>query len=212
MVKRIRALAVILLATVACLAVAPAAGADESGAGSSAAGALQADGRCVIDRANPAVTVDSLRFHCTTAQADALFLAAAPGERPQGRQRFWVLPAVHVLGAPIPYPFGRAWAASEGVLGDSLTFAPGPGKRDWCYKNYRVGGQDTGGPVVPGRSYADNKPSWTIDFSADFVGVPISYHEFRQIAPGVWLGWSYFLQGWNPSPDLPIHGSYVITE
>lgn len=171
---------------------------------------LHPDGRCVVDPEKPSVTVDSLRFHCTPEQADELFLKAESGSAPVGRQRFWVLPAVTVVGQLIPYPLGRAWSSSEQILGNALTFTDGP-QRQWVFKNYTIGGQDVGGPLKPGTSYVDGKPAWTIDFWRDFAGIPVSYHEFREIAPGVWLGWSYFLQRWNPRPELPIHGSYVIT-
>ncbi|MFI5777091.1 hypothetical protein [Nocardia sp. NPDC051570] len=180
-----------------------------SGTATADTGSSDADGHCVIDPSNPAITVDSLRFHCTSEQADRLFLDAAPGPAPEGHQRFWVLPHVRVAGERLDYGLGRAWAATEGLLGNGLTFVPGP-DGTIVHKNYQIG-SSPGGPLRSGVSYGDGKPAWTVDFSRDSAGIPVSYHEFREIAPGVWLGWSYFLQQWNPMPSRPVHGSYVIT-
>ncbi|MCZ9635366.1 hypothetical protein [Rhodococcus sp. BH5] len=198
-----------VVSVVAAVAVISGAGAT-SAAASSGPDPFVADGNCVIDPARPEITVDSLRYHCTTEQSDALFSAAQPGAAPEGKKRFWVLPAVVVAGQPIAYPLGRAWAAAEGILGDALTFDNGPTGQPMVRKNYAFG-MSPGGPLLPGISYSDGKPAWTVDFSNDTAGVPVSSHEFREIAPDVWLGRSYLLQKWNPLPGSPVHGSYVIT-
>lgn len=178
------------------------------GSGAATADSEQPDGACRIDPANPAVTVDSLRFHCTIRQADALFAASAPGRAPTGRQRLWILPHVHVVGLPVPYSMGSIWATAESVLGDGLTFDNG-----WVKKDYRppFAAMSIGGALRSGASDFDHRPAWTVDYPADTLGLPISSHELREISPGVWIGWSYFLQKWNPATGTPVHGSYVIT-
>lgn len=168
------------------------------------------DGYCVRSGMTSAQIVDALRFHCSPQQADGLFFGAQPGPAPTGVKRFWVLPAVTIAGQSMPYPFGRAFAAGESVIGDGLTFGSKNGAA-WVQKNYTVGGKTVGGALQSGVSFLDHRPVWTIDFRRDSFGVPVSYHEFRQIAPDVWLGWSYFLQDLNPVKQLPVHGSYVIT-
>ena len=72
------------------------------------------------------------------------------------------------------------------AFGDSLTFGTGPQGQPWVYKNY-IFGRDIGGALTLGRSNWDGKPAWTADFRADFVGVPISVHEYRQLTPVVWI-------------------------
>ncbi|MCM6776011.1 hypothetical protein NDR87_20050 [Nocardia sp. CDC159] len=200
----VRKFGAVAVAAVAIMTLASAYASADTGSG-----VPRADGQCVIDPADREKTVDSLRFHCTPEQAADLFLRAEPGPAPVGSQRFWVLPQVRVAGQPLDYALGRAWAAAEGQLGNGLTFVPGPGGTI-VHKNYLLG-SSPGGPLRLGISYGDGKPAWTIDFAGEMLGIPVSYHEFREIAPGVWLGWSYFLQQWNPDPARPVHGSYVIT-
>ena len=154
--------------------------------GSVAAAPPVPDGVCVISQTDRDRTIDSLMNHCTAQQILNLFGSAPLGAAPVGRQPLALLPVMHVNGKLAPYPQARAFTQTQSRFGDSLTFGTGPQGQPWVFKNY-IFGRDIGGALTLGRSNWDGKPAWTADFRADFVGVPISVHEYRQLTPVVWI-------------------------
>ncbi|GED97687.1 hypothetical protein [Gordonia crocea] len=144
------------------------------------------DGKCVISQTNRDRTIDSLMNHCTGPQILKLFGDAPLGKAPTGRQPLALLPVMHTRGKLAPYEQARAFTRTQSRFGSSLTFTKGPQGQPWVYKDYTFG-RDLGAPVKLGRSNWDGKPAWTADFRADFLGVPISIHEYRQLTPQVWI-------------------------
>ncbi len=144
------------------------------------------DGRCVISTTDRDRTVDSLLNHCTSQQILNLFAAAPLGVTPVGRKRLALLPVTHTGARLAPYTLARTITRAQNQLGDGLTFGKGPQGQPWVYKNYFFG-PDIGAPLKLGVSTWDRKPAWTADFRADFLGVPISVHEYRQLTPAVWI-------------------------
>lgn len=145
------------------------------------------DGKCVISDTNRNKTIDSLMNHCTSDQILNLFGSAPLGVLPKGRQPLALLPVMHAGGGKLaPYPQARWFTRTQSNLGDALTFTKGPQGQPWVYKEY-IFGRDVGAAIKLGTSAWDGKPAWTADFSADFLGVPISIHEYRQLTPKVWI-------------------------
>lgn len=159
------------------------------------------DGRCVIDDASAATTIDSLMDHCTSQQILDLFDSAAPGTLPEpGRYRLYLLPAQKGKNGVDDYQDSKIFTTTQSKLGDGLTFAKGPQGQPWVYKNY-ITGRDAGGPVVfAPRSFADRRPTWTADFSRDFGGLMISTHEYRRLTSTVWIGRDFLGPGTSAKP------------
>ena len=168
----------------AALLVGAAAPATAAPGGSTAP--TRPDGRCVVDAAKPATTVDSLMNHCTGPQILKLFAEAERGAAPTGTKSIALLPVFQFDGELLPYEPARALTRTQNKLGSSLTFAR-RGDADWVYKEY-VWGRDAGGPLTEDASWFDGRPVFTADFSRDFAGLPLSRHEYRQLTPGVWIG------------------------
>ncbi|NNG97995.1 hypothetical protein HLA97_12135 [Gordonia araii NBRC 100433] len=124
--------------------------------------------------------------HCTGQQILNLFAAAPLGAAPVGRKPLALLPVMHVRGKLAPYEQARAFTQTQSKFGSSLTFTKGPQGQPWVYKDY-IFGRDIGAPLKKGVSTWDRKPAWTADFRADFFGVPVSIHEYRQLTPTVWI-------------------------
>ena len=144
------------------------------------------DGRCVISSTDRDQTINSLMNHCTGPQILKLFGDAPLGKAPVGRQPLALLPVMHTGGKLAPYAQAKLFTQTQSRFGDSLTFGKGPQGQPWVYKNY-IFGPDIGGALKLGVSNWDGKPAWTADFRADFFGVPISVHEYRQLTPTVWI-------------------------
>ena len=96
-------------------------------------------------------------WSCTRAAASWRPTARPGGSR--GRRAISV--------TPLPSPRGRR--AAVGV--QRVHLRPRPRRR------HQVGNLGLG----------RQKPAWTADFSADFLGVPISIHEYRQLTSNVWI-------------------------
>lgn len=156
-------------------------------AGARGAQAVPGGRACVIAEQDKAATVDALLNKCTSQQIMDLFRGAPMGKAPAGKLAIALLPVFQVNGRAIPYDTARSLSRAQNELGKTLTFTAGPGGRPWVYKDY-LWGRDVGGALRPGVSRIDHKPAWTADFRADFAGVPISLHEYRQLTPDVWIG------------------------
>ena len=145
------------------------------------------DGKCAISKTDRNRTIDSLMNHCTSQQILDLFGSAPLGVLPTGRQPLALLPVMHAGGGKLaPYSQARWFTRTQSNLGDALTFTKGPQGQPWVYKEY-IFGRDLGAAIKLGTSAWDGKPAWTADFSADFLGVPISIHEYRQLTSNVWI-------------------------
>ncbi|AUH68899.1 hypothetical protein ACE11G_07900 [Gordonia sp. PS3] len=140
---------------------------------------------CVVDPGNATRTVTSLMEHCTAEEILGLFADAPLGVRPLGKKKLSLLPVFQLRGRTLPHEAGKTLTRTQSVLGDALTFTE-RGGRPWVYKNY-VWGTDAGAEVVPAVSRVDGRPVYAADFSADFLGEPVSLHEYRQLTPGVWI-------------------------
>lgn len=157
------------------------------GAGvSSAAPAGVPDGKCVVSSTDRNATINSLMNHCTSRQILDLFAKAPVGVTPVGRKPLALLPVMHMRGRLASYAGAKAFTQAQSKLGDSLTFGKGPQRQPWVYKNYIIG-SDVGAAITMGTSNYDGRPAWKADFRADFLGVPISVHEYRQLTPTVWI-------------------------
>lgn len=142
---------------------------------------------CVVRADDKAATVDVLLNRCTSQQIMSLFLSAPLGEAPKGTLSIALLPVFQVNGKAVADDAARAGSRTQNLLGKTLTFTTGANGGPWVYKDY-LWGRDAGGALVRTISRIDRKPVYAADFRADFGGVPISLHEYRQLTPGVWIG------------------------
>ncbi|MFC8531425.1 hypothetical protein [Nocardia sp. NPDC057227] len=149
------------------------------------AGPAQADsgvtdygGGCVLDSGNRAATIDALRLRCTPDQQDLLFHEAAPGAAPRGVTSGWVVRPGYVQGIAPAFWIGK-------------TFATGP---DGGPLTNRVTGLDIAAwpaNIHRGTALLDGRPAWVLDYTPS--PTPQVHDEVREVAPGVWFGYSWWL-------------------
>lgn len=119
---------------------------------------------CVVDPANRAATLDSLRWGCSEAQYDALYSALPAGPAPAG----------------VTDGFARNLPGA-GLLWQGKVFTPG------AATNRVAGALAFPAAVYPGPSLLDGRPAVVIDYPP---GSPVGFirDEVRQVLPGVWAG------------------------
>ncbi|MEU8894966.1 hypothetical protein [Nocardia sp. NPDC048505] len=132
---------------------------------------------CVLDPENRAVTVESLRFRCTPEQQDLIYQAAEAGAVPQGVKNGWVVRPAAGSGAAAGVWIGKTFSTGPdgGTLMNRVT---GAGIEAWRADVYRA-------PAL-----TDGRPTWALDYNPS--PTPPVYDEIREVAPGVWYGYSWW--------------------
>ncbi|GAB2651530.1 hypothetical protein [Nocardia goodfellowii] len=139
--------------------------------------ALDYGGGCVLDPQNKAATVQALRFQCTPEQQDAIYNAAEAGAVPQGVKNGWVVRPGAMSGAAAGMWLGKTFHTGPdgGWLMNRVT---GAGIEAWRADVYRA-------PAL-----TDGRETWALDYSPS--PTPPVYDEIREVAPGVWYGYSWW--------------------
>lgn len=148
-------------------------------------------GGCVIDPADPARTVDSLRFRCGAAQAEEIYSGAEAGAVPTGVKNGWVT-STSVVNSIAP----GLW------IGKTFYTGPDGGR----LMNRVTGAGIEGWPanVFRGPSRIDGETTWVLDYAPAVT--PQVYDEIREVTPGVWLGYSW----WRGALLTPMLLSFVL--
>ncbi|RDI65918.1 hypothetical protein [Nocardia pseudobrasiliensis] len=143
-------------------------------------------GGCVIYDYNPAATVDSLRGRCTPEQQDQIFRNSPRGSVPTGVTNGWVTrpPIVQAIAPPF-------W------IGKNFYTGPNGGRLMNRVTAAGIEGFPANVYVAPSRM--DGRPAWAFDYAPSILS-PI-WDEVREIAPGVWFGYSYW-RGVLQTPQL----------
>ncbi|MFC8047632.1 hypothetical protein [Nocardia sp. NPDC057353] len=135
-------------------------------------------GGCVLNAGNRAATIDALRFRCTPEQQDLLFHAAAPGAVPRGVTDGWMVRPGYLQGITPAFWIGK-------------TFATGP---DGGPLTNRITGLDIAGwpaDIYRGTALLDGRPAWVLNYAPS--PTPQVHDEVREVSPGVWFGYSWWL-------------------
>ncbi|RMI34854.1 hypothetical protein [Nocardia stercoris] len=132
-------------------------------------------GGCVITADNPAATLDALRFHCTPDQQATLYRDAPVGDVPAGATSGWVIS-----------PADMQWWAP--LLWIGKTFRTGPDGGTLVNRLTPLGIEGWPGLIHRGASLRDRQPAWIIDYTP--ITAPQIVDEIREVAPGVWFGYS----------------------
>ncbi|MGK8468170.1 hypothetical protein [Nocardia cyriacigeorgica] len=150
-----RPVTVLCAAAAAVLMIsAPAASADPAPV------ATDYGGGCVIDPANRAATVDSLRFRCSPEQQDAIFKASPRGAVPSGVKNGWVTrPPVMQALAPGLWIGKTFYTGPDG--GWLMNRVTGAGIEAWRADVYTA-------PAL-----VDGAPTWALNYAplADTAGL-----------------------------------------
>lgn len=149
-------------------------------------------GGCVLVTNNRAATVDSLRFRCSPAQQDAIFLDAPRGFVPMGVKNGWVA-----------RPPDMQWWTPAVWIGK--TFYTGP---DGGYLMNRFTGAGIEGwpaNVYTGPAIMDGEPTWVLNYAPS--PTPQVYDEIREVTPGVWFGYSW----WREAGQTSLMLTFVLT-
>ncbi|NNH74863.1 hypothetical protein HLB23_34295 [Nocardia uniformis] len=137
-------------------------------------------GGCVLFTNDRAATIDSLRFRCSPAQQDAIFLDAPGGNVPMGVKDGWVARPPEMQG----------WAPALWI---GKTFYTGP--EGGFLMNRLTGAGIEGWPadVYSGPALMDGRPTWVLNYAPS--PTPQVYDEIREVTPGVWFGYSWWRDG-----------------
>lgn len=174
---------ILVLGGLICAMVGVAPGAVSAAPNAAPVAPKDLGGGCVVYPDNRAATVDSLRFRCTAVQLDHIYLASARGAVPMGARDGWVVnPPPLVAVAPALW-YGK-------------TFTTGP-DGGWLI-NRTVLGDIQRADVYSTASVADGKPTWALNYAPSLT--PPLYDEIREVAPGVWFGYSL----WRGSLQTPL--------
>ncbi len=148
-----------------------------TGVTTASAAPLDYGGGCVLYPDNRAATVDSLRFRCTWAQQDQVFLAADAGAVPMGAKNGWVIrpPAMPEIASGLWIGKTFHTGPDGGYLDNRLT---GAGLEFYRANVYRA------------PSIWDGRTSWALDYVPS--PTPPLWDEIREVTPGVWLGFSWW--------------------
>ncbi|MGV9674664.1 hypothetical protein ACWDSJ_05245 [Nocardia sp. NPDC003482] len=134
-------------------------------------------GGCVVYDANPAATVAALGSRCSPEQQDQIFRDAAPGAMPTGTTNGWVTrPPVMQAVAP-PFWIGK-------------NFYTGPDGGRLMNRITPAGIEGFPANVYVAPSKLDGQPVWAFDYAPSIT--PQIWDEVREIAPGVWFGYSWW--------------------
>ncbi len=135
-------------------------------------------GGCVLDSGNRAATIDALRFRCSPEQQDLLFHEAAPGAAPRGVTSGWMVRPGYLQGITPAFWIGK-------------TFATGP---DGGTLTNRVTGLDIAAwpaNIYRGTALLDGRRAWVLNYAPS--PTPQVHDEIREVSPGVWFGYSWWL-------------------
>ncbi|MGN2639355.1 hypothetical protein ACWEKT_27265 [Nocardia takedensis] len=174
----------LVIALASAFATAVLVGARPATADSGVLPAIDHGRGCVVDPADSAVTLDSLRHRCSLDQQNAIFAAAGPGASPTGATDGWVVSpaAIHSI-AP--------------ALWRGKTFYTGP---DGGHLMNRVTGAGIEGfpaQVYVDSAITDGAPTWVLNY--ELSPIPQIYDEIREITPGVWFGYSWWRETSPPT-------------
>ncbi|MEU7633485.1 hypothetical protein AB0C34_26510 [Nocardia sp. NPDC049220] len=132
---------------------------------------------CVLYSDDKTATIDSLRLHCSAEQQDAIFHDAPLGAVPMGTTDGWVTrPPVMQTIAPALWIGKTFYTGPEG--GYLLNKLTGAGIESWP------------ADVYAGPALTDGQPTWVLDYTPS--PTPQVYDEIREVAPGVWFGYSWW--------------------
>ncbi|MEU4316102.1 hypothetical protein [Nocardia sp. NPDC024068] len=146
---------------------------------------------CVIDPADPARTVDSLRFRCTATQGSTIYSAAEAGAVPSGVKNGWVTSTSMIEPIAPAFWIGKTfYTGPDG--GRLMNRVTGAGIEGWPANVFR------------GPSRIDGKTTWALDYAPAVT--PQVYDEIREVTPGVWLGYSW----WRGALQTPLLLSFVL--
>lgn len=162
-------------------------------AGPAAAGPVTDYGNgCVLDDTDRAATIDSLRWRCSAEQHLAVFHDAPLGAVPTGLKDGWVThtSAVEPI-APSLWVGKNFYTGPDG--GHVMNRVTAGGIESWPADVYSVPGM------------TDNGPVWALNYAPS--PTPQVYDEIREVAPGVWLGYSWWRGAIQDTPLL----SFVLT-
>ncbi|QIS08233.1 hypothetical protein [Nocardia arthritidis] len=166
---RVRFLGTCVLALgIPSLFLAPAASADP---------AADYGGGCVIYPDNRAATIDSLRFRCSPEQQDAIFRNAPRGDVPMGVKDGWVTRP----------PVAQALAPAFWI---GKTFYTGPDGGRLMNRVTAAGTEAWPADVYTAPALIDGQPTWAFNYAPS--PTPQVYDEVREVAPGVWFGYSWW--------------------
>ncbi|MCM6772651.1 hypothetical protein NDR87_06705 [Nocardia sp. CDC159] len=149
-------------------------------------------GGCVIYDYNPRATVESLRDRCTPEQQDQIFRNSPRGSVPAGVTHGWVTrPPIMQALAP-PFWIGK-------------TFYTGPNGGHLMNRITAAGVEGFPAHVYIAPSRMDGRPAWALDYTPSVL-TPQIWDEIREIAPGVWFGYSY----WRGALQTPLLLTFVL--
>ncbi|MFC4124206.1 hypothetical protein [Nocardia rhizosphaerae] len=147
-------------------------------------------GGCVVDQGNPATTLDSLRFRCSVSQQDQIYRDAQAGAVPTGVTNGWVTR---------PPQF----AATAQALWIGKVFRTGPDGGTLTNRVTGAGIEAFPADVYRAASILDGAATWALNYAPS--PTPQVYDEIREIAPGVWFGYSWWREG-----DWPLIAAFVL--
>ncbi|MFE3542298.1 hypothetical protein ACFXK0_04930 [Nocardia sp. NPDC059177] len=145
---------------------------------------------CVVDTGNSAVTLDSLRFRCSVTQQDQIYRDAQAGAVPNGVVNGWVARPQQFTGiAP--------------ALWQGKVFRTGPDGGTATNRVTGAGIEAFPADVYRTSSILDGETTWALNYAPS--PTPQVYDEIREIAPGVWFGYSWWREG-----DWPLLAAFVL--
>ncbi|MBF6333381.1 hypothetical protein [Nocardia transvalensis] len=149
-------------------------------------------GGCVIYTNNPAATVDALRNRCSPEQQDRIFRDAPRGNVPSGVTNGWVARPLLIQVVSPPFWTGK-------------TFYTGPAGGRLMNRISPAGIEGFPAHVYSAPSRMDGRQAWALDYAPSIT--PQIWDEIREVAPGVWFGYSY----WRGFFQTPLMLTFVLT-